>query len=373
MTAKSKKTRLSLPHLTEEAAINELRDFFRGKPFVFFGTGMSCALDPAFGMPALQKALIDAVQQRQLPEAQAAEWNNVKAALQAGNDLENALNSVADQSLLRLVTEITGEFVASQDKRFAYAIAQGTAEWPAIRLFQRLVQTLTDGDSMLHVVTPNYDLLFEYTCDFSGVPYTNGLFGGVERREDWDAVGRAFLEPHKVRYGAKLKTVYKYRKHVRLYKVHGSLNYFLHRGTVIENNAWTWESPAFAERVMITPGLSKYQAIQHYRRELLQFADSAVERSTHFLFLGYGFNDSHLEEYIKRKLVTQSSHGLIVTRDSNPRIEALLDQADNLWLICKSLEDDSTRIFNKRYACWLALPNQRLWDVRDFTTRIFGG
>ena len=43
----------ALPLLTEEIAINAIRDFFRGKPFVIFGTGMSCALDVRFGMPAL--------------------------------------------------------------------------------------------------------------------------------------------------------------------------------------------------------------------------------------------------------------------------------------------------------------------------------
>lgn len=339
---------------------------------MFFGTGMSCALDSGFGMPALRDALVAEMQKRALTKAQEIEWGNVISALQSGSDLEKSLNSVNDQGLLKIATEITGEFIANLDKRFAYEIAQGAAEWPASRLLNRLIETLPDGDRVLHVLTPNYDLLLEYACDFSGIPYTNGLFGGVERKTDWAAVDRALREPYKIFQARKMKTVYKHKKHVRLYKVHGSLNYFLHRNAVVENNAWMWNPPEFAERVMITPGLAKYQAIQRYRRELLQSADGAVESATHFLFLGYGFNDGHLEEYIKRKLIAQSSHGLIVTRDSNPRIESLLDQAENVWLVCKMGSEDGTRIFNKRHAGGLALSNQRLWDVREFTTRIFG-
>src|SRR5690606_10867032 len=298
------------------------------------------------------------------------EWMGVAGCLQHGEDLENALNSVSNHELLRIVASITGEFVASLDRLFAYAIAQGHTEWPAIRLLNRILATLPDSDPILHVLTPNYDMLFEYSCDYSATPYTNGLFGGIERKEDWNAINRALTLPYRARRGSRIKTFYRPRKHIRLYKVHGSLNYFLHRGSIIENNAWMWDPPAFAERVMITPGLSKYQTLQRYRRELLQFADNAVESATHFLFLGYGFNDSHLEEYIKRKLVTQSAPGLIVTRDCNPRIESLLEEADNLWLVCKEVEGDGSRIFNKRHSGWLSLSGQKLWDVRPFTNRI---
>lgn len=329
-------------------------------------------MDTSFGMPALRDELVEKMQERTLTATQASEWQSVVSALEQGGDLESSLNAVSDHNLLRIVTEITGAFVSCLDRRFAYSIAQGSTEWPASRLLSRLIETLPESDGVLHVLTPNYDLLFEYACDFSGLPYTNGLFGGIERKEDWTAVERALLEPCKIRQGNKIKTVYRPKKHARLYKVHGSLNYFLHRNAIVENNAWMWNPPEFAERVMITPGLSKYQALQRYRRELLQYADGAVDSATHFLFLGYGFNDSHLEEYVKRKLVTQSSPGLIVTRDCNPRIESLLDQSENLWLFCKLDGEDGTKIFNKRYSGWLELKGQSLWDVRDFTDRIFG-
>ncbi len=264
---------------------------------------------------------------------------------------------------------------ADLDKEFAFRIASGTSQWPAVRMLKKLVETLPEGDRILHVLTPNYDMLFEYACDFAGISYTNGLFGGVERKKDWRAVDRALLEPEHICHGRKMKRVYRHKKHVRLYKVHGSLNYFFHRNAVIENNAWMWNPPDFAERVMITPGLSKYQTLQRYRQELLQSADAAIDMATHFLFLGYGFNDTHLEEYIKRKLITQACHGLIVTRDSNPRIESLLSQSENLWLVCKTADPaiNGSRIFNKQYSDGLVLTGKNLWDIGAFTTEILGG
>ncbi|MFZ5633734.1 MAG: SIR2 family protein [Bacillota bacterium] len=361
--------------LTYNIAIEALRDFFREKPFVFFGTGMSCALDNRFGMDALRDVLIHKMNEHRLRGTQQEEWNKVMHSLRRGADLESALNEVSDYALLQKITSITGCFVASVDREYAFRIANGEIEWPATSFLKRLVDRLPEGDRVLHVLTTNYDMLFEYACDRAGILYTNGFVGGVERRTDWDAVERTLLFPERFYQRGRIITTYKKRKHVRLYKVHGSLNYFFHQGAVIENNAWMWNPPDFAQRVMITPGLSKYETLQRYRQELLSKADTVIEREHHFLFLGYGFNDKHIEEYIKRKLVNQDCPGLIITRDSNPRIESLLSQAANLWLVCKSQEVNSngTRIFNRRHANWVSLPEKVLWDISQFTKEVLGG
>lgn len=326
-------------------------------------------------MNALKDFLLKQIDNNPLTSAQRQEWANVKAALQNCHDVETALNSVSDPDLTNIVIAETGKFVASIDNEYAYKIAHGDVRWPATRILEKLINGLPEGDPILHVITPNYDMLFEYACDFAEILYSNGFLGCMEHKTDWNAIDRALLFPDKIGQRGKSKLVYKHRKHARLHKVHGSLNYFFHRNTVIENNAWMWNPPNFAERVIITPGLSKYQRLQHYRLELLKAADAAIERSSHFLFIGYGFNDDHLEEYIQRKLVKQECRGLIITRDLNQRIETLLNESPNLWLVCKlqDADDEGSRIFNKRYSEWLSLPDKRLWDINEFTTYILGG
>ena len=363
-----------LPSLTEEIAIAAIRDFFGDKPFVFFGTGMSCALDTRFGMPSLKDELPAKVVPDTQDSEQVRQWSMVLESLQNGNDLETALNSVADLALLRKVMSETGRLISSIDREYALQISNSEVTWPATAFFKRVVDTLPESDRVLHVLTPNYDTLFEHACDSAGILYATGFFGGLERQINWNTVNRSMQQVQTVARRQRLETSYKYRNHVRLYKVHGSLNLFFHRNTVVENNAWMWDAPDFSDRVMITPGLSKHERLQHYRQELLKPADEAIDRSHRFLFLGYGFNDSHLETYIKQKLVTQACKGLIVTRDSNPRIESLLQQAQNLWLVCKTQEDDvdGTRIYNRQFADWLVLPTKKLWDIETFASQILG-
>lgn len=361
--------------LTQEIVIEELRAFFREKPFVFLGSGLSCSLDVRFGMNALKDALLYQVKFCSLTPEQEREWQTVEKALADGNDLESALNAVNDQDLLRQITEITGKFIAFIERDYAYRIAKGDVEWPATAFLKKLVNALPEGDRILHCLTPNYDMLLEYACDYADIPYINGFSGCVERRIDWDAVKQSLLLPERIYQRGKSKTIYRYKKHIRLYKVHGSLNCFFHKNAVIENNAWMWDPPDFAQRVMITPGISKYEKLQCYRQELLNSADAAINKSNHFLFIGYGFNDHHLEEYIKRKLIVQNCKGLIITRDSNLRIESLLAETSNLWIVCKSDDPacNGTRIFNKNYPDWFSIPDKGLWDIREFTTHVLGG
>ncbi len=365
----------SLTSLTEEIAINSIRDFFRDKPFVFLGSGMSCALDDRFGMPALQKHLSNNI----VPDAQASDqvqqWEQVQKSLQDGMDLESALDSVTDLYLLQKITEATGKFLASIDRDYALKIANGDISWPATLFFKRLVDTLPEGDRVLHVLTPNYDMLFEYACDSVDIHYINGFAGGVQRKCDWHAVERSLLVPELVCIKNRFKTLHKQKKHVRIYKVHGSLSFFFHQNAVVENNSWTWDPPGFSVRVMVTPGLSKYQTLHSYRQELLKHADAAIEKANRFLFLGYGFNDKHLEEYVKRKLVAQQCKGLIITRDPNRRIDCLLAEASNVWLVCKKQEvgSDGTLIRNNRYPEELYLPSKRFWEIGEFTKLLLGG
>ena len=104
--------------LTEEDAVEALRSFFRGKPFLVFGTGTSCALDAQFGMSALRDALEAGIRQKTLTGTQESAWKTVITALSDGASLETALDSVNDQGLVALLTEITGSFIAALDRRF---------------------------------------------------------------------------------------------------------------------------------------------------------------------------------------------------------------------------------------------------------------
>jgi hypothetical protein len=172
---------------------------------------------------------------------------------------------------------------------------------------------------------------------------------------------------------SKVTSLTRQHKHIRLYKVHGSLNTFIFDNRVVETDAWDGV-PDGVRRLMITPGTLKHEKLHDFRDALLGAYDRAVGAHGAFLFLGFGFNDTQLvNNAISEKLKNQSSPALIITRDSNPRIESLLKESKNTWLVCRHGENDSTRIFNGRYRDWLHLPDKEIWKFDRFTTEIMGG
>ncbi len=83
-------------------------------------------------------------------------------------------------------------------------------------------------------------------------------------------------------------------------------------------------------------------------------------------------NDSHLETEILKKL-NAGVPGLVVTRASNARIDKLAAKSSNLWVV-SGFEDNpesGTRITNRAEGR-LGMPGEKLWDMREFTSQIFG-
>ncbi|HMN17541.1 MAG TPA: SIR2 family protein [Ignavibacteriaceae bacterium] len=361
--------------MTKEIAIKAISEFFTSNPnpLVIFGTGISCSLDNKFGMGELKKELEAKIPAKILgKKEQENEWNKVLGALKKGKDLESSLDFVLDEELIRTIIGITGNLISNLDKQYMIEILNGTAVWPASDFIKKLVNGLPESDPTLSLITPNYDMLAEYAFEKREIKYINGFSGSFIRRIDWDQSSKCIQHLEKIPYNKRFKNIKKIEKHIEIHKVHGSLNAFYYNDEVVEVNTWLHDPPVFAERVIITPGISKYKRISEFRTELLKNADQVVKKKDAFIFIGYGFNDKHIEQYLIPKITKQDCPCLVITRDNNERIEEILKKSKNLWLICKQESNDFTRIKNSAYTDWLYLDNKRLWNISEFTKEIIG-
>ncbi len=362
--------------LTKELAYKSIVAFFDYQPFVLFGTGTSCAVDSGFGMPLLREYLLKEIPKASLSTSEKQEWDTVVDNLKKGYDLESAMDVVQNNNLIKRIVNTTAILIAALDYKYSRSILAGKTIWPATGLFKRLVEGLPPLAPMLHVATPNYDLLAEYAFEKEGLPYTTGFYGGVCRNKDWKQAECALMYKETTLLGKSARGSWRLKKHIRLYKVHGSLNTFKVNNSVVENNSWIYECPSGIDRLMITPGMSKYQKLHESRADLLGEYDRAVNAHKAFLFVGFGFNDNQLcNDAIKRKLKDQRCPGLIITRNSTPGIDAFIKDCENLWLICSSDPSgiDGTLIHNSRYDQPLILKGIHLWDTAEFTKELLGG
>ncbi|MFW6760766.1 SIR2 family protein [Acinetobacter pittii] len=359
--------------LTKKIAYTAITDFFSNqKPFVLFGTGTSCSLDLCFGMPALESHLRTSFSNG-LSESHEEQWQQVVNALDAStHDFESAMDFIKDEDLTFKIIELTANFIANHDAKYAHQLMCGETEWPAGKLIKRLVDTLPQADKRLHVATPNYDLLAEYSFIGNGIPYITGFHGGYFRHFDWNQAKRAVQVIERSRGRNRQNFNIIENNHIRLHKPHGSLNTFEFNNRLVECDGWILNKPPTINRAMITPGTAKYQRLHKDRTQLAEY-DNAVLEHTSFLFLGFGFNDSQLvNNNFLLKLKTDKCPALVITRDINSRVEKWLEDCPNMWIICKQEDNNKTRIYNSSYKDWLYINDKELWRFDDFTNEFLG-
>lgn len=359
--------------LTKEVVYQAITEFFNDKPFVLFGTGTSCALDLNFGMPALENHLRVKLADG-MTKVQEQQWLQVVSALDtSSHDFESAMDFIKDEALTSRIVELTASFVAHHDNAYAHSIMTGSSDWPAGSLLKKLVEALPQADKQLHIATPNYDLLAEYSLVWHKIPYITGFHGGFLRRYDWSEARKSVQSIQKGFGRPRQPPRVVECKHVRLHKPHGSLNTFEWGAQLVECDQWILNKPEGVARAMITPGTAKYQRLHKDRSQLAEY-DTAVGNHTSFLFLGFGFNDSQLVNNVfRQKLEQDHCRALVITRDSNPRIKEWLSKCPNMWLICKQTDSDSSRIYNTKFKNWLHVDDKELWRFDAFTKEFLGG
>ncbi|MBM3879421.1 MAG: hypothetical protein FJ387_06830 [Verrucomicrobia bacterium] len=351
-----------------DTAFAEFQRILKRHPVLVVGTGASCALDARFGMPALAKELCARVKPGSATEGQ--QWAQVLDALKAGKSLEESLDAATEKSLVNRIVAVTGAFVAGIDHDWAWRVATGQDVPPLSGLLKKLVDGLPPTNPIQHVVTPNYDMLVEHTCDALGIPFTDGFVAGSTCRRNGVAAGDAMLTQTRESRGKAWETVTRYRPHIRLHKVHGSINWFEddQEERLLRCDRMTDAGPpAGWRRAMITPGKSKLAEVG-IKRERFTEADNAIAGATAFLVVGYGFNDDHIQKRIKTKLAEEGCAGIVVTRDWSSRIEQWVRLSKDLWAICQKPDGDKkdSIIVSPGNVDAFLVDSRDLWSVKTF-------
>jgi len=159
-------------------------------------------------------------------------------------------------------------------------------------------------------------------------------------------------------------------------KVHGSINLFhTPDNKFIESDVWVMEAPSVYVIAWRPPGDAKNTVVANHR-EWFAEADIALKSTGAFLVIGYGFNDPHIHDIVKRRAETGTPI-IILTRDPTDKLDALTEIAEDVWVITADYNDngdvisDKTRIVNQKYPDPLGI-DKNIWVADNFTRQIMG-
>jgi hypothetical protein len=167
--------------------------------------------------------------------------------------------------------------------------------------------------SPVEIFTLNYDLVFEEAMEETGVPFFDGFIGS----------SHPFFAPESVdvEYGESNNIFYPPTGWTRLWKLHGSINWFsVKRGenSIITRSSYPKEEKG--QELMIFPSREKYS--QSRKLPFLTFQDRLrkflAKGETLLVVCGYSFSDQHINEILFQGLRSNPRLTIIAFIYGNP-------------------------------------------------------
>lgn len=281
--------------LDQEQIYSEIQSLFRRGLVIVVGSGASSAM----GLPGmagladhLQASIPEEIAARSLPCL--PQWTPISELLKQGAGLEEALAAgVASEDLVELIATQIAVCISGQEVR-AIAEILSASKAPA---FSRLFEHILKASNRVDVITTNYDRLLEVQAARVGIAVDSMFYGHTVGKFDPEQGGKAMQRPDN-QPGKRRATTARTVPHVRLSKPHGSLDWFTYNDEHFRSDL-----AIPGARRIVAPGGNKYrQGYDVPFDQQRERANNAIDSAAALLFVGYGFNDDHLQTHIREQI-----------------------------------------------------------------------
>ena len=310
-------------------------------PLIMVGSGASAP----HGLPSMHDLGKHLVHQLSACYRGTPCWDNFEANIANDDDLETALTGIElTREVLADIRCETWNLISSRDLAVYEQLLFSPKMLPLSRLLKKFYQA---HPRRIDIITTNYDRLIEYACDLAEIPCTVGFDG-------------YYLKHFSGSFADK--------NSVNLLKVHGSLDVFrdVHGGIVSAPMLSNLPTGLIPE--IITPGSSKYAAILHgTHRELLLAADERIKRARSFLCIGYGFNDSQIQEGIITRIRAGIPIVSITQKVSDSAAHLLVNNAQHYITIQQDEIPDKTAVCIDNH---IEILDGTFWTIDGFMSLI---
>lgn len=334
----------------------QLQRHFSDGLVTVIGSGLSCAE----GLPGMGE-LADHLQATigsGLTPTDVDHWAKLLPLI-AAKGLEAAMLDIAPTPTLEIeIVARTAELIAKREQEI---ISQVFARKKTLR-FTRLLLHLLKPQAGLPVVTTNYDRLIEIAAEEAGLGVDSMFVGHFAGTLNEQESRLSFLREVNLR--AK-QVQRRYRPRINIFKPHGSLDWYQRDGNPVR---YSGDLPS--PRLIITPGLNKfrngYESPFDKHRER---ANSAIDRASRFLIIGYGFNDDHLETHLTPR-IRNGIPTLLLTHSLSPNAMKLASECPNVIAIQHAVVGTSkgASIFINKVESQIA--DLALWELDTFISEV---
>jgi hypothetical protein len=337
-----------------DALKKELQTIFSDGLVTVIGSGLSCA-EGLPGMGALATELISKVPSA-IPDADKATWAAIESCL-ASDGLEGALlKHPPTDGIESAIIQFTSALVLAKEQEAITACVTGARK---LKIASLLPHISAATPKIARIITTNYDRLIEFATESEGWGVDSMMVGRYWGKHDPDLSDKLMVKG--VSNGNKGTVRLLYRNHVKLFKPHGSLDWFMAGDTPMTS------SMAFSsDPLIITPGVGKYkkgygQPFDVHRER----GNAAIDNASSILCIGYGFNDDHLQTHLSPKL-KGGARALLLTHSLSPNARTVVAQSPNCTALVNSADAKNPGTIVVRGTTETLIPSVEWWDVENF-------
>ena len=202
------------------------------------------------------------------------------------------------------------------------------------------------------IVTTNYDRLAEYSADRIGATTVTGFEGNLIKKLE---IPSTPLKAKRIRSRERI---------VDIWKVHGSLDWFLAPDGTVISFPFTQEIPNSFQPLIIPPGRGKYSKTHaEPYRSIIAEADKAFIQARSYLCIGYGFNDEHIQPKLLTQIETGKPIVILVKKMTDACKKHIVDTKIRKYLIFEEADETHTRVYGNNEEC---VYEGRFWSLDNF-------
>ena len=332
----------------------ELQAIFADGLVTVIGSGLSCA-EGLPGMGALATELSAKVPSA-IANGDKATWKRIEASL-AADGLEGALlKHPPTEGIESAIIQLSSAFVLAKEQETIAACVAGSRK---LKMTHLLPHISAATPKIAHVITTNYDRLIEFAAESEGWGVDSMMVGRYWGKHDPDLSEKLMVKG--VSHGNKGLVKLIYRNHVKLFKPHGSLDWFMAGDTPMTSNMGLASDP-----LIITPGVGKYK--KGYGQPFDAHRDrgnAAIDSASSILCIGYGFNDDHLQTHLSPKL-KGGTKALLLTRGLSANARTVVAQSPNCTALVNSADATNPGTIVVRGSTEVLIPDVEWWDLEYF-------
>jgi len=328
----------------------QAQDYYKDVPVIILGSGASAG----YGMPgmwALGQHLVEDISTDDIANNDHDSWKEFCSFLKNGIDLESALHKVPlSPEIIEKVVISTWNLLVPEDLSIFNKSLRNNELFVLGKLLRHMFRSTSRH---INIITPNYDRLAEYACEQENIHHYSGFSYGFRR----NIVEKDYLTCS---------------RQVNIWKVHGSLDWFVNTHGVISGFGNINKIPEGFKPLIVTPGIEKYRNTHREPfKSTIHEADDIFDDATSYLCVGFGFNDEHIQTKLVNHCSKRDAKIIIITRTLSESAHLFLSKGNaRNYLAIESGDEENTSIIHSSLHKDPVILNGNYWELAGFINLI---